>query len=117
MMTYKITRAEKNDLPEIWLLFEEAIRFQKSNKYIGWTTYDKDFIRADVEEKMLLKIVADDRIACIFSICYKDGLIWREKEKGDALYLHRAVINQRFKGEKLFKRVLEWAVRFAKKNN
>jgi len=37
-----------------------------------------------------------------------------EKEKGDALYLHRIVLNMAFRDEKAFKHVLAWAVQFAR---
>jgi predicted GNAT family N-acyltransferase len=34
-------------------------------------------------------------------------------ERGDALYLHRIVLNRDFTGEKLFIKVLEWALEHA----
>ena len=52
-------------------------------------------------------------MACIFSICYSDKIIWREKEKGDSLYLHRIVVNPAYKGQKQFGKILNWAVNYA----
>jgi|GEM_PF-559682 len=112
-MNYIITIATEDELQQIFLLFEEAIEFQKKNNYIGWKSYDKEFVKSDIQNQLLYKIIKDDKIACIFSICFKDDLIWREKEHGDAVYLHRIILNQNFKGEKLFKKVLEWAKVFA----
>lgn len=113
-MSYKITHATIDDLPAIYHLFEEAIRFQKANNYIGWNSYDKEFIQADIQNRLLFKIVNEYEIVCIFSICFTDELIWREKENGDAIYLHRVVVNRKFTGEQLFKKVLDWTIQFAK---
>ena len=112
-MNHHILHATPDDLPVIYQLFEEAILFQQSNNYIGWKGYDKAFIQADVENGLLYKMVSHDQVICIFSICHSDALIWRQKEKGDAVYLHRAVLNQQFKGQKIFQKILEWAIQFA----
>lgn len=112
-MSYTITNATTNDLVAIYQLFEEAIQFQKKHNYIGWNNYDKEFIKNDIQNGFLFKLLNEGEIICIFSICYKDELIWREKEKGDALYLHRVVVNQQFKGERTFQQVLDWAIQFA----
>lgn len=115
-MNYTIINALPGDLPAIYRLFEEAIRFQKENNYIGWANYDKRFLQSDIQHSFLFKILNHDNdITCIFSICYSDELIWREKEKGDAVYLHRIVLNQKYKGERLFQTVLNWAIELARK--
>jgi len=116
-MSYTITNATADDLPIIYHLFDEAIRFQKANSYIGWSSYDKEFIQADIQNSLLLKIVNENEIVCIFSICFTDELIWREKETGDAIYLHRVVVNRKFTGGQLFNKVLDWTVQFAKTSN
>ena len=64
----------------------------------------------------LFKITNKADIICIFSTCYNDALIWREKEIGNAIYLHRIILNRVFKGEKIFKKVMEWAINHAQKN-
>ncbi|MCY1512485.1 hypothetical protein D9M68_469460 [compost metagenome] len=113
-MKYVITNAVNDDLPVIYNLFEKAIQFLKANRYIGWNSYDKAFIKSDIAQGLLFKITYGKEIACIFSVCYSDALIWREKEMGNAIYLHRIVLNRNFAGEKLFNKVLEWAIPFAK---
>lgn len=42
-----------------------------------------------------------------------DPLIWREKDKRNSIYLHRIIVNQNFKGQKQFKKVLQWAIEYA----
>ncbi|MGK4567459.1 GNAT family N-acetyltransferase [Flavobacterium sp. 3HN19-14] len=114
MKQYKIIPAVDDDLPTIYNLFEQAIQFLKVNNYIGWKSYDKAFIKSDIRHGLLFKVTCGKEICCIFSICYSDELIWREREAGDAIYLHRIVLNRSFTGEKLFGKVLEWAILFAK---
>ena len=112
-MKFIITNATNSDVPKVYQLFEEAILFQKRRKYIGWKNYDKEFVKADIQNGLLFKIINTDDIVGIFSICYSDPLIWREKEKGNALYIHRTVLNQNFKGEKIFNKILNWAITHA----
>ena len=50
----------------------------------------------------------------VFSVCYSDKILWREMETGDSIYLHRIVVNPKFKGQRLFGLILEWAIRHAK---
>jgi ribosomal protein S18 acetylase RimI-like enzyme len=44
----------------------------------------------------------------------KEQVIWREREAGDSLYIHRMVVNPACKGKRLFGEVLGWATRHAK---
>lgn len=110
---YEIKNADQNDLDTICMLFEEAISFQKTNHYTGWNNYDRNYLLADIEKGLLFKIIQEESIICTFCICYSDELIWREMEKGNALYLHRIVLNRQYKGEKVFKKVLDWAISHA----
>lgn len=112
-MSYIIKKATLKDLDTIRLLFEGAIQFQKANKYIGWKSYDEKFIITDINNGLLYKLEKDLVIIGIFCICFSDPIIWREKEKGNAVYLHRVVLNQKYKGEKIFSRILNWTKNLA----
>ncbi|MBN8686154.1 MAG: GNAT family N-acetyltransferase [Chitinophagales bacterium] len=105
-----IIPAQSSDLPEIYRLFEQAIQFQREKNYIGWNNYDKEFIREDISNQLLYRIIKGKDTLGIFSVCYSDPLIWREKEKSDALYLHRIVLNREFREIKLFRLLLDWAL-------
>lgn len=112
-MSVVITNASTDDLPSIYQLFEEAIAFLEKNNYIGWKSYDKEFIQSDIQNGLLYKMMDAGELICIFSICYTDALIWRERENNDAIYLHRIVLNQQFKGKKTFQKILDWAIDLA----
>jgi ribosomal protein S18 acetylase RimI-like enzyme len=106
--TYTIQNTEEQDLDLIYLFFEKAIEYIQKKHFVGWTTYDKNFIIRDQKCKLQFKIVQNHRLVCVFSICFSDALIWREKEQGDAIYLHRIVVNPLFKGQQQFAKILKW---------
>ena len=43
--TYQVENATMADLGVIYWLFEEAIAYQKRKNYVGWNSYDKDYIK------------------------------------------------------------------------
>lgn len=106
-----------DDLDFIYHLFDEAILYQKKKGFPIWNGYDKNVLKADAKNKLQYKITEDDTILCVFSICFYDPIIWREKEKEDAIYLHRIVVNPKYKGQKQFEKILSWAKGFAKGKN
>lgn len=108
-----ITEAVITDMPLICRLFEEAIAFQQQKNYAGWKNYDRTFLEQEVANGLLFKIMNNEKIAGIFSICYADPLIWREKERGDAIYLHRIVANRNVNEGPVFAGILNWAKHFA----
>ncbi len=114
MGQYKIENTAQNDLAFIYRLFEVAIAYQERKNYPVWKGYDKKVLQTDIENKLQYKILVADEIACIFSVCYSDPIIWREKDKGDAIYLHRIVVNQNYKRQRQFDKILCWVVDYAK---
>lgn len=114
MNAFKIINTTKQDLEFIYSLFEEAIAYQQRKNYPIWNGFDKDVLIKDVASKQQYKIVIDKEIACVFSVCKNDPLIWGEREKGDAIYLHRIVVNPKYKGYKQFEKILNWSIDFAK---
>lgn len=63
-----ITPAQASDLPEIYRLFEQAIQFQREKNYIGWNNYDKEFIREDIRNQLLYKILNGEDTLGIFFV-------------------------------------------------
>lgn len=107
--SFQIQNTEKGDLPFIHWLFDEAIAYQKRKNVPVWPDYDKDLLKREIEEKLQFKIVQTGTIACIFSICYSDKIVWRERDKDDSIFLHRIVVNPNFKGQKQFEKILNYA--------
>jgi len=117
MDSFRVVNTTFSDLDFIYWLFEEAIKYQRKNNYPVWRGYDKDVLRNDVECKYQYKILVGNDIACIFSLFYADPILWRDREKGDSIYLHRVVVNPRYKGQKQLGNILNWLTIHAKQLN
>lgn len=104
----KIEHTTTTDLEFIYTLFDQAIAYQQRKGYPVWKGYDKNAFRQDIEAGNQYKILIDAQIAIVFSVCYTDKVIWREKENGTAVYLHRIAVNPAFKGQQLFGAILDW---------
>lgn len=111
---YEVLNTELTDLPLIFELFDHSIRYQEKHGYPVWKNYDQGAIQSDIENKNQYKIMVDGVIGIVFSVGYTDKVIWREFDKGDAIYLHRIVVNPERKGRKLFGSILKWSVEHAK---
>jgi ribosomal protein S18 acetylase RimI-like enzyme len=109
----KITNTTTDDLKDIFWLFEQAMTLQGKNDYKVWDSVDKAGLEKDIENKLQYKILKGNDLLCIFSIQYNDPFIWRDRDRNDAIYLHRIVVNPNFKGQKQFQKVLDWAKDFA----
>src|SRR5690606_42074025 len=96
----KVSNTEHTDLVAIHDLFESSIIYQEKNGVPVWRNYDRNAIVSDIEQKLQFKIEIDNTIAIVFSIRYSDKIIWRHLDKGDAVYLHRIVVNPTFKDRK-----------------
>lgn len=113
----KILNTTKNDFDEILFLFEEAMKWQGKKGYKVWNAIDKNGLKNDITHNLQYKITKDKSILCIFSVQYNDPFIWRERDKNNAIYLHRIVVNPKSKGLKMFKKVLTWAKEHAAQKN
>ena len=112
--TYKIENTTPADLQFVYDLFDLSIIYQEKKGFPVWKNYDKSALVNDVNNKNQYKIVIDDQIAMAYSVCYSDKILWRQMENGDAIYLHRIVVNPQFKGQRMFGIILEWAIQHAK---
>jgi len=113
----EIISTTKDDLADIFWLFEQAMELQGKNGYKVWDNIDKIGLEKDVENRLQYKILKGNDILCIFSIQHNDPFVWRDRDQNDAIYLHRIVVNPKFKGQKHFEKVLNWAKQFARHNN
>lgn len=98
------------DLEGIYHLFDQSVIYQEQHGYPAWRNYDKDAIVRDIENGNQYKVMQEGRIAMVFSVAYADAVIWRHRDKQDAVYLHRIVVNPACKGKRLFGNVLDWSI-------
>ncbi|NNE25660.1 MAG: GNAT family N-acetyltransferase [Saprospiraceae bacterium] len=116
-MKIKITNTQLKDLPDIYEMFDAAIEYQKSKNFPVWPDYDKQLLEDDIKDKKQFKISRDNTLACIFTICDDDAIVWRERTKIPALYLHRVVTHPDHKGHRLFETVLRWTISLCRAKN
>lgn len=117
MMTLEmveVRNTEMSDLLKIIRLFEHSMEYQEKMGYPVWRNFDKNAIVKDIQDRNQYKVVIDEKTAIVFSICYSDKAIWRTLEDGNSIYIHRAVVNPEFKGQKLFKTIVDWVVALAR---
>ncbi len=108
-----ISQTSTADLPVVLWLFDQVKALQGKGGYKVWQEIDRKSLEKDIQNGLQYKIVKNKEIVCVFSIQLSDPFIWREKDQNDALYLHRIVVNQKYKGEKQFGKILEWAKQYA----
>jgi GNAT superfamily N-acetyltransferase len=109
-----IQNSNQEDIAFIFELFRKAVEYQKDKGYNLWPNFEVSLIEREIKEKRHWKIVDGNTIACIFSVQYNDPIIWQEKDKDPAVYLHRITINPSFKGKGLIEYVKNWAIAHAK---
>src|ERR1043165_4214498 len=103
---FQIVHTTPKDLAFVYELFDLSVKYQEARGYPSWKNYDKGALTQDVENKQQYKVIIDTQIGIVFSVRYNDKVIWREMDQGDAIYLHRIVVNPAFKGQKLFGQIL-----------
>lgn len=112
----EIVNATSEDFEKIFDLYDKAIEFQKTVFDKHWLGFDTPLVNREIAENRLWKIVEDGRIACIFSVAYTDPMIWGEKSKDPAIYIHRIVTNPDFRGRGYARIITEWARTHAAEN-
>ena len=113
----EIVNAEREDIDTIFDLYDKAIEFQKKVFDKHWLGFDAALVNGEIAERHLWKIVENGQIACLFSIAYSDPIIWLEKSKDPAMYIHRIVTNPDFRGRGYASVITEWARGHAKAND
>ena len=94
----KIETCTIADVERILSLYESARRLQTEKGMGVWPLFEKAFIEKEVNEHRQWKLVIDNIIACNWANTFEDREIWEEKEKGDAIYIHRIATNPIFRG-------------------
>jgi hypothetical protein len=101
------------DANEILLLYEAARDLQIQRKMVVWPPFKKSFIEREIKEKRQWKIVSDNVIACNWAITFDDKEIWGERDKDDAIYIHRICNNPTLRGNRFIDTIVEWSKQYA----
>jgi hypothetical protein len=109
----KIDNCLMNDADEILSLYEAARDLQTQKKMVIWPFFEKSFIEKEIQEKRQWKIVHEKVIACNWAITFEDREIWGEKDKADAIYIHRICTNPTLRGKRYIDTIVEWSGKYA----
>jgi hypothetical protein len=82
----QIINSTANDLETIFQFYDFAIAYQKTKFNKHWQGFDLPVIEKEINENRQFKIVADNKIVCVFAITFNDPAIWGEKDKDPAVY-------------------------------
>ncbi|HZE83743.1 MAG TPA: GNAT family N-acetyltransferase [Puia sp.] len=110
----EIINSTAEDISSIFRLYDEGTAYQKSVAKKHWQGFDRAVIETEIREGRQWKIMAGDEIACVFAIAFNDPLIWQEKDKDPAIYIHRIATNPLFRGRGYVKHIVAWAKEYAR---
>lgn len=103
--------SSNNQFRDFW---NAAVSYQASKQLPLWPPYPEQKIKDEIHAGLHFSaFTPDDMLAGYFSLALSDELIWGEKERGDAIYIHRMCVNPNQKGNHLTASVLSWANGYA----
>jgi hypothetical protein len=103
-----------SDSNTILSLYEAARNLQIQRKMVVWPFFEKSFIEREIQEKKQWKLVADNILACNWTITFEDKEIWGEKDNNDAIYIHRICTNPILRGNRYIDNIVEWSKEYAR---
>jgi ribosomal protein S18 acetylase RimI-like enzyme len=113
----KIENCMMNDIDNILSLYESARQLQTKKEMVVWPIFEKDLIEKEITEQRQWKLLIDNIIACNWAITFADKEIWEERDKNDAIYIHRIATNPDLRGNRYVDKIVEWAKEYAEQKN
>ena len=98
-----------SDIKKVFELYEKARTYQQIKRAVIWPVFDNKAVEKDILDKRQWKIVIDNEIACVWTVEYSDPIIWGERDKTPAIYLHKIATNPVFKGKGMVPKIIHWA--------
>lgn len=111
----KISSCVLTDSENILSLYLSARNLQTQKGMVVWPAFEKVFIEKEINEQRQWKLVINAHLACNWAITFSDKEIWGEKDKNDAIYIHRIATNPIFRGNRHIDKIVAWAKEYAKK--
>jgi len=115
-MSIQIQSTQHEDIPTIFDLYDEAIKYQKQVGNNYWLGFEETLIKKEIDENRHYKILLDEKIVGTFIITFDDRLIWKSVHDAPAIYLHRIATAKTTRGNHLVKHIVEWAKEYAKQH-
>jgi len=109
-----VKNVRKEDIDEIFRLYNIASNYQKSKKtVVVWPDFDREMVSQEIVEHRQFKLLIDNEIACIWAITFSDAQIWEKRNEDPAIYIHRIATNPKFRGHNFVGAIVDWAKDYA----
>ena len=115
-MLIQILNTTREDIPAIFALYEEAIKYQKQVGNNYWLGFEVELVEKEITENRHFKVLLNGKIGSTFVITLDDKLIWKLAQDDRAVYIHRIATAQASRGNDLVKHIIEWAKTYAKQH-
>ena len=110
----QVRPSTKKDIRVFKDFWDCAVDYQKARNLPLWPCFPQQMIEDEIEHAMHFSVrLSDGCLAGYFSAALRDRLIWGEKDRDNAVYIHRMCVNPERKGNHLSRLVLAWAIKHA----
>ena len=113
-MSLKVTPATSENTPALHSILEEARAFKESlgDDIWGPAPFTLEEVDGMVASGNMYVAVIDGEIAVAFALQQSDERMWGPDRgnDGQATYIHRLAVRERFRGQKLGEQILDWAI-------
>lgn len=118
MTTMDIEHITFSDIDEVFRLYKIASDYQKAKKkVVVWPEFKRSLVETEISENRQFKILINEEIACVWAITFNDEQIWEERNKDNAIYIHRIATSPNFRGNNFVFEIVKWAKKYATEKN
>lgn len=111
-----ILKSTEEDIDAIFELYNQATAHQKKVAKKSWRGFERELIEKEIAENRHFVIKDENQIASTFVITFDDEIIWKQANSQPSVYLHRIATNPDFRGRNYVKKIVDWAINYAKEN-
>ena len=102
------------DVDKVFALYEAARQLQTLRKMVIWPFFEKEHIEREILNHQQWKLLIENEMVCNWTVTFSDIDIWEDREKGDAIYIHRLATNPNYRGNNFVQKMVDWAIVYAK---
>ena len=110
----QIVRSDPSYMAVFSELWQQAATFQAALGVAAWEAFPQAIVAIDMADARHFMGIRDDGVcAGYFSVVWRDESIWQDRDRDDAIYIHRMCGNAVTRGDRFAAKVFDWAMRFA----
>lgn len=109
-----INHCELSDTGSILALYAAARALQTERGMVVWPVFDASLVEGEIREHRQWKIIEEGTLACNWAVTFEDRAIWGERDRDDAVYIHRFCTHPLFRGRRHVDGMVAWAKEYAR---